>query len=430
MGRKAKGHLQVRGTRGRRRWHAFWSDADGRHQRVLGPAHVKDSGKRTARGGVIWKAADGPKRPGYLTPGDAREGLARLLAQAPTAPTAKARRRPDERTFGEAAEEWLRYVEHDKRRAVSTVRDYRNLTGCYLLPAFGAETALRAITTRSIDDWREWLLHEGRLSPRTVQKVQVCLYAILKRAKRKGWVSANVAEDAERITFKRSGDFNILDPAQVEQVARAASTPLHAAVITTAAYTGLRMGELLALRWRDVDFARATVHVRRAITRGEEGAPKSGKVRSVPLVDQAAQVLDELSQRETFTAAGDRVFSTALGEPLTDAEVRQTFYDALTGAGLGDLRTKPGPMVFHDLRHSFGSLAVQVFPLADVKAFMGHADIATTMIYVHHVPQHDAAAKLSSALRERASTEGKLLTAAQETATIGSRRAARLRRPV
>jgi integrase len=49
----------------------------------------------------------------------------------------------------------------------------------------------------------------------------------------------------------------------------------------------------------------------------------------------------------------------------------------------------------HDLRHSFGTLAVQAFPLSDVKAYMGHADIATTMIYVHHVPQVDAAERLS-----------------------------------
>jgi integrase len=50
--------------------------------------------------------------------------------------------------------------------------------------------------------------------------------------------------------------------------------------------------------------------------------------------------------------------------------------------------------VFHDLRHTFGTLAVQAFPLSDVQAFMGHADIATTMIYVHHTPQHAAADRL------------------------------------
>ena len=58
-------------------------------------------------------------------------------------------------------------------------------------------------------------------------------------------------------------------------------------------------------------------------------------------------------------------------------------------------------MRLHDLRHTFGTLAVQAFPLSDVKAYMGHADIATTMIYVHHVPQHDAADRLGR-LVERA----------------------------
>ncbi len=58
-------------------------------------------------------------------------------------------------------------------------------------------------------------------------------------------------------------------------------------------------------------------------------------------------------------------------------------------------------MVFHDLRHTFGTLAVRAFPLSDVKAFMGHESIDTTMIYVHHVPQTDAAAKLSKLLSAR-----------------------------
>ena len=52
----------------------------------------------------------------------------------------------------------------------------------------------------------------------------------------------------------------------------------------------------------------------------------------------------------------------------------------------------------HDLRHTFGTLAVQGFPLTDVQAFMGHANIETTMIYVHHVPQHDAADRFTALL--------------------------------
>jgi integrase len=69
---------------------------------------------------------------------------------------------------------------------------------------------------------------------------------------------------------------------------------------------------------------------------------------------------------------------------------------ALTDAGLGHLREQAEPITFHDLRHSFGSLAVQVYPVTDVQAFMGHEKIETTMRYVHHVPKTDAAAKGSA----------------------------------
>lgn len=76
-----------------------------------------------------------------------------------------------------------------------------------------------------------------------------------------------------------------------------------AAVFTVAAFTGLRLGELRALRWRDIDFGKQTVLVRGSYTWGKAGPPKSGKVRSVPLIDQAARALNALGRRETFTAA-------------------------------------------------------------------------------------------------------------------------------
>jgi integrase len=92
------------------------------------------------------------------------------------------------------------------------------------------------------------------------------------------------------------------------------------------------------------------------------------------------------------------VFCTELGEPLGDDGVRRRFYQALDAAGLVHLRTKEDPVVFHDLRHTFGTLAVRVAPLADVQAWMGHAHVQTTMIYVHYVQQHDAAERLTRAL--------------------------------
>jgi len=60
-GVRPSGHLQVKGEAGKRGYYALWRDADGRHQRLLGPAHVKDSRRRTPRGAVIWRVGDGPK---------------------------------------------------------------------------------------------------------------------------------------------------------------------------------------------------------------------------------------------------------------------------------------------------------------------------------------------------------------------------------
>ena len=88
------------------------------------------------------------------------------------------------------------------------------------------------------------------------------------------------------------------------------------------------------------------------------------------------------------------MFVNDVGEHIEDSALRRRFYRRSTRAGLPQIR-------FHDLRHTFGTIAVQAFPLTDVKAFMGHADIQTTMIYVHHVPQHDAAERLSQLLNER-----------------------------
>ncbi len=386
------GHLQVKGVRGQRAFYALWRDAEGRHQRRLGYAHVKDSGRRTPRGAVIWRSGEGPKPSGsHLTPKEAEDRLEEILGAAQ-------RRRPDpspgsQRSFEEACEEWLRYVEHDKQRAPSTLRDYRNTVRSRLLPGFGADTPLARIATADVDAYRERALAERRLSRRTLQKELVLLHGILKRAKRKGWIAANPAEDAERITFVRSGDFSVLTSAEVAALARAAVTAADAAIFTTASFTGLRLGELRALRWSDVDFDKRLVHVRHSFTRTDFGRPKSQRVRSVPLIDQVATALDGLSRRELFVGADDLVFPSETGAPLGDSALRKRFHAARERAELKPLR-------FHDLRHTFGTLAVQVFPLTDVKAYMGHQHVETTMIYVHHVPQHAAAQRLGGAVAD------------------------------
>jgi integrase len=372
------GHVFRKQRKSGDRWMAKWRDAGGQHQRVLGR---------------VWTGRGRPIA-GYLTKRSAQEALDTILADArrgqlvgPVRPTGGV-------TFADAAAEWLRYVEEDRRRRPSTLRDYRIVVDKVLVPALG-HAPLDAITSGHIDAFRSGLVAEGRLSARTINKYLALIHGILKRAQRVYGLSANAAAGVDRQPARRSGDFDVLSAAEVEALIRAAGSPQDAALFATAAYAGLRLGELRALRWRDVDFTKRLVHVRRAYVERSEGVPKSGRVRSVPMIDQVARALDELSRREWFTRDQDLVFCNDVGEYMDDSALRRRFYDARRRAGLKRIR-------FHDLRHTFGTLAVQVFPLSDVKAYMGHADIATTMIYVHHVPQLDAAEKLSRALRAAA----------------------------
>lgn len=334
--------------------------------------------------GSAWKEKGRPPA-GYFTRRTAQAALDALLTDA------RRGKLPDPgktgATFADAAAEWLHYVEYDRKRRPSTISDYKGVVEHALNPEFG-ELRLEAVTTARIDAYRAHLVDEGRLAPRTINKQLVVVHGILARAQRVYGLASNPATLVERQPLRRSGEFAVLSPAEVEALARAAKDEQDAAIFRVAAFTGLRLGELRALRWCDVDFDKRLVHVRRNYTHGSVGAPKSGKVRSVPMIDQAAKALDGLSRRQRFTDDLDLVFVDDIGGHIDDWRLRRRFHAALDQAKLKRLR-------LHDLRHTFGTIAVQAFPLSDVKAFMGHADIDTTMIYVHHVPQLDAADRLS-----------------------------------
>jgi hypothetical protein len=202
-------------------------------------------------------------------------------------------------------------------------------------------------------------------------------------------IDANPCLDVERIAVKASDDFNILSPMELEAVVRecgSAAVRREVAVLSVAFYAGLRLGEVRELRWGDVDGAKRMVYVRANASAGQRSTTKGGRVRAVPLVDELARRLDELSKREHWTDDDDHVFATDGGARIDDKDARAYFYDALAAAGLSQLRAdvdKHGdpqkPIVFHDLRHSYCSWAVDVWPIPDVQVFAGHRDISTTM---------------------------------------------------
>jgi integrase len=122
-----------------------------------------------------------------------------------------------------------------------------------------------------------------------------------------------------------------------------------AELLRVAAYTGLRRGELVALRWRDVRWSERVLVVERALSADVEGATKGRRIRYVPLGDQALGALDRLSRRTNFTSADDYVFANVAGDRLDPSALRRRYVAARDEAGLPPLR-------FHDLRHTAGTL--------------------------------------------------------------------------
>ncbi len=152
-----------------------------------------------------------------------------------------------------AVSAWLRYVEHDKGREPSTVRDYRNTMQRQIVGRYG-DRMLSEITVEDLEELRAELLDE--LSRRTAQKVLVLLHGLYRFAVRKSWVQRNDVADIDPVEVKRRTEFAVLSPAEVQAVARAASDEQARVVILVAAFTGLRLSELRGLRWRDVSTSR------------------------------------------------------------------------------------------------------------------------------------------------------------------------------
>lgn len=423
------GHLQVKGKRGERAFYALIRDADGRQQRKLGPAWVKDSGKRTPRGAVKWVARDGTKPDGYLTPVEAEDMLRNMLASAPRLPV----KRPGSAaamTLREACDHWLHWVETDREVKRSTLGDYRNMCD-RICRDLGAGTRVAAITTQRLEEWVEDLSTAKRLSekeakkrraagaevrrlpdgtsvqvtpasPRTKRKYLIGVNGIMKRAMKRGAISTNPAALVDRPGRARRRNTlatsQFLRPADVHALLRAATeiNAQDALMFMVTAFCGLRLGELLDLRWGAVNFKGSSIHVESNYVRNAEDTPKSGAGRTVPMAPEVSHALTEHSKTGTLKSDVDLVFAGREGRHVDANALRRRYYKALDRAELKRIR-------IHDLRHTFGTVcAAKGIPQTTIKEWMGHSDLATTEVYTAFYPQASDAAKISAAFAEGA----------------------------
>lgn len=307
-------------------------------------------------------------------------------------------------TFRDAATEFLRFVRDVRQIDPKTANDYEGVINGYLLEEFGADTPVEEIDADKVDAYKERLIEGEKLSSRTIVRHLTIGHGIYKRAKRRWGIQVNPfsAELVERPPVVYTGEFDTLDRDEIELLAASAENDQDAAIFRTAAYTGLRQGELIGLRWKWVDFVDGLIHVRKNFTGGEEKVPKGKKARSVPMMPDVVTALAKLKEREQFTDDEDLVFVNEVGDHVDHFELRKRFYSALGKAGLRRVK-------FHDLRHAFGTAAVKTLDPLKVQGYMGHKHYSTTQRYLHHKPRPEDAAAIAEAFGEKRDATGREL---------------------
>ena len=278
-------------------WYAKYRLPDGRQvQKMLGPA---------------WTERGRPPA-GFITKRQAEQWLADTLHAARVGTLPGLVRTGV--TFADASREWLGYVEQERGRKASTIADYRSAVRAHLDPAFG-ELALEDVTGELIERSSRASLRAANCPGVACRSCSSCstassgapgAYGSCRRPGRR----------VDRLPIARRAAIDFYSPEEVHALVRAAADEQDGALCLTAALTGLRMGELLALRWRDVDFAAQTIRVAASCTAGTLGTPKSGLGRAVPLVDEVAQALARLALRERFTGPDELVFAGVTGGHL------------------------------------------------------------------------------------------------------------------
>ena len=144
----------------------------------------------------------------------------------------------------------------------------------------------------------------------------------------------------------------------------------------TALLSGLRLGELLSLRWNNIDFTSKVIQVQNS----ETFTTKSRKNRIVPMSEELFRMLKD--RKEAIRFECDTVFHNAKGKPLKEQTISQQFKSYIRCAGLND------KLHFHSLRHSFAThLVKKGVPLFAIQKLLGHSTSKTTEIYSHLLPQ-------------------------------------------
>ena len=400
--------------------------------------------RRRGKSWVVYLRVDGRQHwKSFRTRDEAELYLARVKA----AKVGKEFRAPTKIRFADFAQEWLRdYAKPNVKER--TYETYEGSLRNHLVPEFG-HRLLTEITRKDIDafvaDWlaggarfqlrlqraREVELRRAREEGRdpravrlgrsasTVANALTPLREMLGHAVEWGYTTTNSAAGVRRpraVQREASERMQALQAGEIHRLLEHA-WPAYRTLFLTAVTTGMRRGELLAVRWGDVDWHSRRIWVRRTVTNnGNFQEPKTrGSVRAIAMPQTLVNALRLHLMASEYSGEDDLIFPNGKGRPQDGQNlVRREFKPALRRAGLAQIR-------FHDLRHTFASLLIaQGEHPKYISEQLGHASVQITLDrYGHLMPQSygDASERLEEALFGARESTSSAITAASPAAT-------------
>ena len=272
-------------------------------------------------------------------------------------------------TFATFASDWVTQVVPMYKH--STQKNHTHILTKHLLPRFG-DTVLSELSQQHVQTYVAHLVRKG-YAPRTVDHIHDVLSAVLRTAVKWGHLPHNPALNVDLPALKTVRPKWALSETQASALLDKLPA-LAKAMVGVALLTGLRRGELLALRWKDIGEGDTVLSVREAVYEGHFDTPKTAAgVRRVPLSPAARALLTDWRRHARRSEPDDLVFSTWSGKPISPNNVQKVIYPACESLGLPRA-------TWLTFRRTYASWAHEVgMPGKIIAQLMGHAKVDTTL---------------------------------------------------